>query len=130
MASPRLNKALFIGRVCREPELRHLSSGKMVANFAIAVSRGKEGVDFINLAAWEKTADICTRFLKKGSMIYVECFVSIGKGKDGKAYPNFNVETVQFLSSTAKPDHDTSPDPEDVQDLTDNSEAGDDEVPF
>ncbi len=66
------NKVFLIGNLARDPELRYTPSGIPVAHFAIAVNRpgrkdsqGKNEVDFLNVVAWRRLAEICGEFLKK-----------------------------------------------------------------
>ncbi|MDD5382678.1 MAG: single-stranded DNA-binding protein [Candidatus Margulisbacteria bacterium] len=67
------NKVFLIGNLTRDPELRYTTSGLPVAHFAIAVNRIKRGeVDFINIVAWRRLAEICGEYLKKGSPVAIE----------------------------------------------------------
>jgi len=75
------NKVLLIGNLTRDPELRYTPSGIPVARFAIAVNRvrrknaagdGNQEVDFINIVAWRRLAEICGEYLKKGRPVAVE----------------------------------------------------------
>jgi single-strand DNA-binding protein len=75
------NKVFLIGNLTRDPELRYTTSGIPVAHFAIAVNRftkkdaaGKSGqdVDFINIVAWRRLAEICGEYLKKGRPVAIE----------------------------------------------------------
>ena len=75
------NKAFLIGNLTRDPELRYTSSGIPVARFSIAVnrvrrksddSRANQDVDFINIVAWRRLAEICGEYLKKGRPVAVE----------------------------------------------------------
>ena len=75
-----LNKVQLIGRITKTPERKTLPSGITVANFSVATNhvykdqQGQkvENVDFHNLVAFNKTADIITKYLDKGSLVYVE----------------------------------------------------------
>lgn len=75
-----LNKALIIGRLTRDPEMRTTPQGTNVCSFSIATNYvfnsptgGKqEQVEYHNIVAWRKLAEICGQYLKKGSKIYVE----------------------------------------------------------
>ncbi len=75
-----LNKAMIIGNLTREPELRQTGTGKTVASFGVATSltwndaagQKQEKTEFHNVIAWGKLADICSRYLHKGSKIYGE----------------------------------------------------------
>jgi len=75
-----LNKALVIGNLTRDPELRSLPSGIQVASFSVATNRvwkDKEGnkqesADFHNIVVFGRQADIVAQYLKKGSSVLVE----------------------------------------------------------
>ena len=75
------NKVFLIGNLTRDPELRYTPSGIPVARFAIAVNRvrrknaggdNNQEVDFINIVAWRRLAEICGEYLKKGRPVAVE----------------------------------------------------------
>ncbi len=72
-----MNKVYLIGNLTRDPELSTTNSGVSVCRFSVAVSRrfanadGTRETDFFNVTAWRNTADICSRFLKKGSKVAV-----------------------------------------------------------
>jgi single-strand DNA-binding protein len=71
------NKAFLIGNLTRDPELRYTPSGIPVAKFAIAINRpaakgGTNEVDFINIVAWRRLAEICGEYLKKGRPVFIE----------------------------------------------------------
>lgn len=72
------NKAIMMGRLCSEPELRTTPNGVNVCSFRIAVERrfqqkGEERkVDFFNVVAWRATGDFVNRYFSKGSLILVE----------------------------------------------------------
>lgn len=75
-----LNKAMIIGRLTRDPEVRTTPSGQNVASFGVATNlvwndssgQKQEKVEFHNVVAWRKLADICGQYLKKGSKVYIE----------------------------------------------------------
>ena len=74
-----MNKVFLSGNLTRDPEVKYTANGKAMARMGIAVQRrfknqetGQVDVDFFNLVAWEKTAEFCGRYLKKGSRILVE----------------------------------------------------------
>lgn len=74
------NKAIVLGNLTRDPELRTLPSGQSVVNFSIATNRvytdkngaKQQAVEFHNIVAFGKLADICSRYLNKGKMVLVE----------------------------------------------------------
>ena len=73
-----INKIILIGRLTRDPELKHIQEEKAVARFTLAVDRGykdqtgKKPVDFIDIVAWNKLGEICANNLGKGRLVAVE----------------------------------------------------------
>lgn len=71
-----MNRAILIGRLTKEPELRATASGVSVCTFTIAVDRrfkqeGQPSADFIPIVAWRGQADNCGKYLHKGSQVAV-----------------------------------------------------------
>ena len=74
------NKAIILGNVTKDPEIRALPSGQQVTNFSIATNRyytassgeKKEEAEFHNIVCFGKLADISSRYLKKGAMVLIE----------------------------------------------------------
>lgn len=105
------NKAILIGNLTKDPELKYIPSGTAVANFTVAVSRSyaakdgekKEEVAFIRVVVWGKLAEICNEYLKKGQPVFVEGRIQTRSwdGPDGqKRYATeILAENVQFLGS-------------------------------
>lgn len=73
-----LNKIFLMGRLVRDPELRHTGSGTAVASFTLAVDRdyktqnGEKETDFIDIVAWRSTAEFVSKYFTKGRMAVVE----------------------------------------------------------
>lgn len=75
-----LNKAMVIGNLTRDPEVRNTPNGQTVASFAVATNlvwtdasgQKQEKVEFHNIVAWRRLAEICGQYLKKGSKVYIE----------------------------------------------------------
>ncbi len=75
-----LNKVQLIGNLTRDPELRYTPKGTAVATFSLATNRQwkteggeqKEDVEYHRLVVWDKLAEICNQFLKKGSKAFFE----------------------------------------------------------
>ena len=74
-----LNRIILMGRLTRDPELRHTQTGTAVASFSLAVDRdfkdrttGEKSTDFIDVVAWRQTAEFVSRFFTKGRMAVVE----------------------------------------------------------
>jgi single-strand DNA-binding protein len=73
-----MNHITLIGRLTRDPELRYTPNGVAVTNFDLAVDRpvlnqaGERETDFIRIIAWQKQAELCANYLKKGRLVAVE----------------------------------------------------------
>ncbi len=74
-----LNRIILMGRLARDPELRHTQSGTPVASFRLAVDRdfkdkttGEKATDWIDVVAWRSTAEFVSRYFSKGRMAVVE----------------------------------------------------------
>lgn len=87
-----MNKAILIGRLTKDPELRTTPTGRNVCQFAIAVNRtytnasGEREADFINCVVWDKQAENLARYQKKGNQIAVDGRIQTRNydDKDGK----------------------------------------------
>lgn len=66
-----MNNVILLGRLCRDPEKRYTSNNTPVTSFAIAVDRFKEGADFFNCTAWQKTGEFVSTYFTQGDMICV-----------------------------------------------------------
>lgn len=75
-----LNKVMLIGNLTRDPELRSTNSGQTVASFAVATNRSwndaqgnrQDAVEYIDIVAWGKLAEIVGQIYRKGRRTYVE----------------------------------------------------------
>lgn len=87
-----INKAIIVGNLTRDPEMRYTPNGQAVATFGVATNRRwttngeqKEETEFHNVVAWGKLAEICSQLLKKGRKVYIEGRLRTRQweGKDG-----------------------------------------------
>lgn len=105
-----VNKAILIGNLGRDPELRYLPSGQAVASFGLATSdtyndragQRQERTDWHNIVVFGKQAELCAQYLKKGRQVYVEGRISTreyeAKDGSGKRYRTEVVaQRIQFL---------------------------------
>jgi len=75
-----VNRVFLIGRLGRDPEIRHTTSGSAVANFSVATDErwtDAEGnrqtrTEWHNIVAWRKLAEICGQYLRKGRLVFIE----------------------------------------------------------
>ena len=86
-----MNKAILMGRLTRDPEMRTTPQGTSVCSFSIAVNRrfsreGQQQADFINCVAWRQQAEFICKYFSKGSMIAVVGSIQTRTwdGQDGK----------------------------------------------
>ena len=102
-----MNKAILVGNLARDPEVRYTQSGKAVASFTIAINRhtgnGENTADFIPVVVWDKLAEICGNNLIKGRKVLVEGRIQVRSydGKDGiKRYVTEVIaQNVEFMDS-------------------------------
>ena len=108
-----MNKAILIGRLTRDPELRTTPTGRNVCQFSIAVNRtytsasGEREADFINCVVWDKQAENLARYQKKGNQIAVDGRIQTRNydDKDGKKVYVTEVvaEEAYFADSKREP---------------------------
>ena len=105
-----MNKVFLIGRLSRDPELRHTTSGMAVCQINVANSRrvgqGKEPeTDFINVVVWDKQAENVSKYLAKGRQVAVEGRIqtrSYDNNEGKRTYVTEVVATnVEFLGSAS-----------------------------
>ena len=105
-----LNKIVIMGRLTRDPELRHTQSGTAVASFTLAVDRdikskdtGEKATDFIDVIAWRQTGEFVSKYFTKGRMAVAEGRLQIRDwtDKDGSKRRSAEVvaDNVYFVDS-------------------------------
>lgn len=97
-----MNNVMLIGNLATDVEVKEVSEDKRVASFTLAIDRpGSEQADFVRVAAWNKQADACNRFLAKGKRVAVDGRLrSRSWEEDGKKRSAIEVvaASVEFLS--------------------------------
>lgn len=105
-----MNKAILIGRLTRDPELRYTSSNRAVCQFTVAIDRpftnqasGNREADFINVVAWDKTGENVGKYMTKGRLIAVEGRIQTRNYDNNEGRKVYVTEViasnVQFLES-------------------------------
>ena len=103
-----MNKVFLIGRLSRDPELRHTTSGTAVCQINVAISRpvtqGSEPqTDFINVVVWNKQAENVARYLSKGRQIAIEGRIQTRNYDNAEGKRTYVTEViasnVEFLGS-------------------------------
>jgi single-strand DNA-binding protein len=148
-----VNKAILIGNLGRDPELRYTQSGQAVVNFSIATSENwtdkngerQERTEWHRIVVWGKSGENCARFLSKGRTVYVEGRIQTREWEDREGQKRttteINAQTVTFLGSAgagraSEPGDPTPPESESSPDSSESSPdsgAGPpppDDVPF
>ncbi len=96
-----MNKAILIGRLTRDPELRYTpANGVAVATFTLAVNRpftnqqGEREADFIPIVVWRKQAENCANYLNKGSQVALEGRIQVRSYEDKEGQRRWVTEVV------------------------------------
>ncbi|MDD2292625.1 MAG: single-stranded DNA-binding protein [Bacteroidales bacterium] len=97
-----LNKALLIGNVGKDPEVRHLEGGASVATFTLATTERykdrngemKENTEWHNIVAWRQLAELASNYIKKGTQIYVEGRIRSRSWDDQNGNKRYTTEII------------------------------------
>src|SRR5579883_683544 len=113
-----LNKIMLIGNLGRDPELNVTPDGTPVTKFSLAVSRSyksksgerKEETEWFNIVAWRQLAEICDKYLHRGSKVYIEGRLTQRKYNDKDGNPRVMVEVIasEMKMLDSKPPSSTS----------------------
>ena len=141
MAKGTVNKAILIGRLGADPELKYTPSGAAVVNFNIATDESwtdasgvkQERTEWHRIVAWRKLAEICGEYLKKGSRVYIEGQLQTRswEGQDGvKRYTTEIVaRNMQMLDTKATGGQPPTPQEPPPPSPSEKAE-GEDDLPF
>jgi single-strand DNA-binding protein len=97
-----LNKAMIIGNITRDPEVRKTPNGQTVASFGVATNRRwtdqagqkQEQAEYHNIVAWRRLAEIVGQYLKKGSKVYIEGRMQTRSWEDQSGTKRYKTEIV------------------------------------
>ena len=147
-----LNKAMIIGRLGQDPDVRYTQSNTAVANMSIATSERykdksgewKETTEWHRVVAWGRTAEVCQEYLKKGSQVYIEGPIQTRQWEDKEGQTRYTTE-IKALQMTmldskkdsaggggrpSKPQGKASEPMSSSVDLDENFDDIDDDLPF
>ena len=113
------NNVTLIGRLTATPELRQTTTGKTVVSFCIAVERrfDRATSDFINIVAWNKTAEFVSKYFAKGDLIALTGSIQTRKyeDKDGNKRTAFEVLADDVSFCGAKKEKSSEPEFEEIK---------------
>ena len=97
-----INKVTLVGHLGKDPEIRNLESGAMVASFSLATNenyKDKNGewqslTEWHNIVAWRGLAQSAERNLKKGSLVFIEGKITTRKWQDNNGNDRYNTDIV------------------------------------
>ncbi len=112
-----MNKVILMGRLTKDPEVRYTqNTNTLVASFSLAVNRRftKQGeerqADFINIVAWSKTGEFCSKYFKKGQQVGIIGRIQTRTWDDEQGQKHYVTEVVaeEAYFADSKRDGDTS----------------------
>ena len=130
-----LNKAILMGRLTSDPELRHTQNNTPVVNFTLAIDRAyskdkEKQTDFIDVVAWRSTAEFAFKYFRKGQLVAVAGSIQTRVWKDEQGNKRKAVEVVADEVHFAEPKRDArAAEPVTADEFTDLS-ADDGNLPF
>ena len=144
--SRSLNKAILIGNLGADPEIRSTNSGTRVATLSIATSRRwtnrssgqqEEKTEWHRVVCWDKLADIIERYVKKGDRVYIEGQIEYRKYEDRDGVTKWSTEIrareLIMLGGSGRDTYTDAPSrsegPEDSE-FSNQAVAGEDDLPF
>ena len=95
-----MNKVILMGRLTKDVEVRYTQTNNiMVASFSLAVNRrfakeGEQQADFINIVAWNKTAEFVSKYFKKGQQVAVVGRIQTRNYEDDKGIKHYITEVI------------------------------------
>jgi single-strand DNA-binding protein len=143
-----VNKVILIGNLGKDPEIRRIENGAVVATFSIATSESftdknsgekKEITDWHDIVLWRGLAEIAEKYIRKGTKIYVEGKLKKRSWQDKEGNTKYNTEVIgeeltilsrlEISDKTAAP-YNSSGTPNLPSDMPGLSSSSDDDSPF
>lgn len=136
-----INKAILVGRLGKDPEVRYMPDGTMVTNFNVATDeqwKDKDGqkvqkTEWHKIVTFRKLAEICSKYLTKGQMVYLEGKIQTRSWEDRDGTKKYTTEIIasdmKMLGGGPKPSQETSPKTSQGEDGSYHQPL-DDDIPF
>ncbi len=144
-----LNKAMLIGNLGADPEVRTTPGGTRVATLSVATSRSwtdrggsqQEKTEWHRVVAWDRLAEICERYLKKGDRVYIEGRIEYRQweGQDGQTRYTTEIRAREMVMlggrgdasfESGRPAPNRQQPEDDYSEFTNEALAGEDDLPF
>ena len=133
-----LNKYLAIGNLTQDPVVKEFGNDKKVCNFSLAINTSKNSeAFFIEIQTWDRNADKCIKFLKKGSRVFIEGRLKSSKWQDKTGQTRSKTfctaDVIQFLggnTSETPNNNKKESSPQEEANLTDGELAELQDIPF
>lgn len=134
-----VNKVILIGNLTRDPEMRQTPNGQNVTTFGLATNREwvtkdkdrKNSAEFHECVAWAHLAEICAKYLKKSSLVYVEGYLKTRSWDTPEGIKKFKTEIVvqdMIMLEKKKGGEDFAPDEESIA-MEDDVIPSDEDMP-
>ena len=110
-----INKCILMGRLTKDPELRHTASNTAVATFTLAVDRGgkktegQQTADFIDIVAWESKAEFAAKWFHKGQLVAVCGRIQSRRWQDNNGNNRTSIEIIADELHFAESKKDSAP---------------------
>lgn len=134
-----MNKVILMGRLTRDPEVRYTQTNNtLVASFSLAVNRrfvrqGEERqADFINIVAWSKLGEFCSKYFKKGQQVAIVGRIQTRTWNDDNGVKHYVTEVVaeEAYFAGSKRNEESSNSGFETTEQTEFSVVNDDDLPF
>lgn len=139
-----VNKAIIVGRLGQDPELRYTPSGSAVTNFSVATNevwKDKEGnqqerTEWHRVVLWTRLAEIAGEYLKKGSKVYIEGRLQTRSWEDKEGVKRYMTEVIgdsmAMLDAKGEGGRTAAPAPPETSEAPppESGSDGDDDLPF
>ena len=97
-----INKAIIVGNLGADPEVRYTPTGKQTSTFSVATTEKwknqsgepQESTEWHRVVAWERLAEICAEYLTKGARVYVEGKIQTRKWTDSSGVDRYTTEII------------------------------------
>ena len=131
-----LNKVMIIGRLGRDPKMRHTSAGTPMTSFSVAAGRTwktsdgnpRTETEWFNIVAWGSLAEICSQYLSKGQRVYIEGRLQSRTWEDASGAKKAKVEVI--AKEMIMLDRSASPDDVPENEIENYDDLDEDEIPF